>query len=74
MMRLYWPGESDPSILDGTWTIPAREEGELISAAATIPASGAAHDTARCLTVFGPVSIGRLICRFAYFGKIGSRD
>ena len=23
MMRLYWPGESDPSILDGTWTIPA---------------------------------------------------
>ena len=23
MMRLYWPDESDPSILDGTWTIPA---------------------------------------------------
>jgi hypothetical protein len=22
MMRLYWPSESDPSILDGTWTIP----------------------------------------------------
>ncbi len=23
MMRLYWPDESDPSILDGTWMIPA---------------------------------------------------
>ncbi len=23
MMRLYWPNEQDPSILDGTWTIPA---------------------------------------------------
>jgi hypothetical protein len=23
MLRLYWPNESDPSILDGTWTIPA---------------------------------------------------
>jgi hypothetical protein len=22
MMRLYWPKEKDPSILDGTWTIP----------------------------------------------------
>jgi hypothetical protein len=22
MMRLYWPQEKDPSILDGTWTIP----------------------------------------------------
>jgi hypothetical protein len=22
MMRLYWPNETDPSILDGTWTIP----------------------------------------------------
>jgi hypothetical protein len=22
MLRLYWPNESDPSILDGTWTIP----------------------------------------------------
>jgi hypothetical protein len=22
MMRLYWPNESDPSILDGTWKIP----------------------------------------------------
>jgi hypothetical protein len=22
MMRLYWPDESDPSILDGTWTTP----------------------------------------------------
>jgi hypothetical protein len=22
MMRLYWPNENDPSILDGTWTIP----------------------------------------------------
>jgi hypothetical protein len=23
MLRLYWPNENDPSILDGTWTIPA---------------------------------------------------
>ncbi len=23
MMRLYWPNEADPSILDGSWTIPA---------------------------------------------------
>jgi hypothetical protein len=22
MMRLYWPSESDPSILDGSWAIP----------------------------------------------------
>jgi hypothetical protein len=22
MMRLYWPDETDPSILDGSWTIP----------------------------------------------------
>jgi hypothetical protein len=22
MMRLYWPNENDPSILEGTWTIP----------------------------------------------------
>jgi len=22
MMRLYWPNESNPSIIDGTWTIP----------------------------------------------------
>lgn len=22
MLRMYWPGESEPSILDGTWTIP----------------------------------------------------
>ncbi|PWS34952.1 hypothetical protein DFH01_21680 [Falsiroseomonas bella] len=23
MLRLYWPSETDPSILDGSWTIPA---------------------------------------------------
>ena len=23
MLRTYWPNESDPSILDGTWTPPA---------------------------------------------------
>ena len=23
MLRMYWPHESDPSILDGTWTPPA---------------------------------------------------
>ncbi len=26
MMRLYWPNENDPSILDRTWTIPPVEE------------------------------------------------
>jgi hypothetical protein len=23
MLRMYWPDESDPSIIDGSWTIPA---------------------------------------------------
>ena len=23
MLRLYWPNPDDPSILDGSWTIPA---------------------------------------------------
>ena len=23
MLRMYWPNEHDPSILNGTWTIPA---------------------------------------------------
>jgi len=23
MLRMYWPRETDPSILDGTWTLPA---------------------------------------------------
>ena len=23
MLRMYWPNESDPSIIDGSWTIPA---------------------------------------------------
>jgi hypothetical protein len=23
MLRMYWPNENDPSIIDGTWTIPA---------------------------------------------------
>ena len=22
MMRMYWPDENDPSIIDGSWTIP----------------------------------------------------
>jgi len=22
MLRMYWPDESAPSIIDGTWTIP----------------------------------------------------
>ena len=26
MLRLYWPNENDPSILDGTWVIPPVEE------------------------------------------------
>jgi hypothetical protein len=23
MLRMYWPTENDPSIIDGTWTPPA---------------------------------------------------
>jgi hypothetical protein len=26
MLRMYWPNESDPSILDGTWTPPAAKK------------------------------------------------
>jgi hypothetical protein len=26
MLRMYWPSETDPSILNGTWTIPAAEK------------------------------------------------
>jgi hypothetical protein len=26
MMRLYWPSEKDPSILDGSWVIPAAQK------------------------------------------------
>lgn len=26
MMRLYWPSETDPSIINGTWTIPAAKK------------------------------------------------
>jgi hypothetical protein len=26
MLRMYWPNENDPSILDGTWTIPAAKK------------------------------------------------
>ena len=26
MLRLYWPNENDPSIIDGTWIIPAVKE------------------------------------------------
>jgi hypothetical protein len=25
MLRLYWPEENEPSILDGSWVIPAVE-------------------------------------------------
>ncbi|WP_244500398.1 DUF1214 domain-containing protein [Methyloceanibacter methanicus] len=28
MLRMYWPQESDPSILDGSWTPPAVEKAE----------------------------------------------
>jgi hypothetical protein len=31
MMRLYWPDESNPSILDGTWTTPSvRKVGDRV--------------------------------------------
>jgi hypothetical protein len=26
MLRLYWPHENEPSILDGSWAIPAVEK------------------------------------------------
>ena len=26
MLRMYWPSETDPSIINGTWTIPAAEK------------------------------------------------
>jgi hypothetical protein len=26
MLRMYWPSETDPGILDGSWTIPAAEK------------------------------------------------
>lgn len=26
MLRMYWPNESDPTILDGTWTIPVAKK------------------------------------------------
>ena len=26
MLRMYWPNENDPSIIDGTWTIPAAKK------------------------------------------------
>jgi len=26
MLRMYWPSETDPSILDGSWTIPAAKK------------------------------------------------
>jgi hypothetical protein len=38
MMRLYWPKETDPSILKGTWKLPAGEAGQLVATAL------AAHD------------------------------
>jgi hypothetical protein len=37
-MRMYWPKATPPSILDGTWSPPAREEGwlRLANAHATV--------------------------------------
>lgn len=26
MLRMYWPNETDPTILDGSWTIPAAKK------------------------------------------------
>jgi hypothetical protein len=26
MLRMYWPNETHPTILDGTWTIPAAKK------------------------------------------------
>ena len=26
MLRMYWPNENNPSIIDGTWTPPAAKE------------------------------------------------
>lgn len=32
MMRLYWPKDAPPSILDGSWTVPPVRETKLIEA------------------------------------------
>ncbi|MHC2447467.1 hypothetical protein ACVI7B_007166, partial [Bradyrhizobium elkanii] len=26
MLRMYWPQETDPSIINGTWTVPAAKK------------------------------------------------
>ena len=33
MLRMYWPNENDPSIIDGTWTIPVLRRLWLANAA-----------------------------------------
>ena len=29
MLRMYWPDEDPPSIIDGTWTVPAVKKNSL---------------------------------------------
>jgi len=30
MLRLYWPQETPPSIIDGSWKIPGVQKGQVI--------------------------------------------
>jgi hypothetical protein len=40
MLRMYWPNESPPSIINGTWTPPAVKRSEVLAGTSTPPASG----------------------------------
>jgi hypothetical protein len=40
MLRMYWPNESPPSIINGTWTPPAVKRSEVLTGSSTPPASG----------------------------------
>jgi hypothetical protein len=40
MLRMYWPNESPPSIINGTWTPPAVKRSEVLTGTSTPPASG----------------------------------
>jgi hypothetical protein len=30
-LRMYWPDESDPSLLDGSWVIPAAKKADILA-------------------------------------------
>jgi len=45
---MYWPNENDPSIIDGTWTIPAAKRLWLANAARFLAQSGHASRASQC--------------------------